>query len=360
MAGMLNNMANLANAKLTADLTSSATTVTLDDASPFANLGTFYATIMPAGEMSRLSNSEIVKCDYASSTTLAITRAQRGTSARAFTSGAILTNGIYVEDLEQAQYVGDGVFDTSYSAGVYTITTNKNMLPAIPSDGMKINVRINTDSSGTPGLDLQGTGAIYSIYSGALVNNELGAHGDSGGAALLAGETYELVFDAEVGGGCWKATGLVQLADVPFYDTLSTGSGQLDVPFYEQVGGGSSHPIGTDDIEDGAVTSSKIEDSGWIDISSQVGLHRCAYRKKGGIVYLTVESAGDVSIGANYKTICTLPVGYRPTVAWNFVWQNISSADSRANGWVNSDGTVQLYSSVAKTYWYGSTSFPAG
>lgn len=344
MAGMLNNMANLANAKLTADLTSSATTVTLDDASPFASLGTFYATIMPAGEMSRLSNSEIVKCDYASSTTLAITRAQRGTSARAFTSGAILTNGIYVEDLEQAQYVGDGVFDTSYSAGVYTITTNKDMLPAIPSDGMKINVRINTDSSGTPGLDLQGTGAIYSIYSGTMINNEVATHATSEGAALLAGETYELVFDAEVGGGCWKATGLVQLADVPFY---------------EQVGGGGPHQIGTNDIQDGAVTSSKIEDSGWIDISSQVGLHRCAYRKKGGIVYLTVESAGDVSIGANYKTICTLPVGYRPTVAWNFVWQNISSADSRANGWVNSDGTVQLYSSVAKTYWYGSTSFPA-
>lgn len=243
MAGMLNNMANLANAKLTADLSSSATTVTLDDASPFANLGTFYATIMPAGEMSRLSNSEIVKCDYASSTTLAITRAQRGTSARAFTSGAVLTNGIYVEDLEQAQNVGNGVFDTSYSAGVYTITTNNSMLPAIPSDGMKINVRINTDSSGTPGLDLQGTGAIYSIYSGTLVNNELAAHATSEGAALLAGETYELVFDDEVGGGCWKATGLVQLADVPFY---------------EQVGGTSSHPIGTNDIEDGAVTPEKL------------------------------------------------------------------------------------------------------
>lgn len=228
MAGMLNNMANLANAKLTADLTSSATIVTLDDASPFANLGTFYATIMPAGEMSRLSNSEIVKCDYASSTTLAITRAQRGTSARTFSSGAILTNGIYVEDLEQAQYVGDGVFDTSYSAGVYTITTNKDMLPAIPSDGMKINVRINTDSSGTPGLDLQGTGAIYSIYSGTLVNNDGAARATSEAAALLAGETYELVFDAEVGGGCWKATGLVQLL------------------------------VGTNDIENGAVTPAKL------------------------------------------------------------------------------------------------------
>lgn len=228
MAGMLNNMANLANAKLTADLTSSATIVTLDDASPFANLGTFYATIMPAGEMSRLSNSEIVKCDYASSTTLAITRAQRGTSARTFSSGAILTNGIYVEDLEQAQYVGDGVFDTSYSAGVYTIATNKDMLPAIPSDGMKINVRINTDSSGTPSLDLQGTGAVYSIYSGTLVNNDGAARATSEAAALLAGETYELVFDAEVGGGCWKATGLVQLL------------------------------VGTNDIENGAVTPAKL------------------------------------------------------------------------------------------------------
>lgn len=243
MSSMLYDRENLANAKLTASLTTSATTVTVDDASVFSGLGDFYATIMPAGEMSRKSNSEIVKCTYASATTLAITRAQRGTTAKEFASGAIITNGIYTEDLEQVQYVGNGVFDTSYSLGVYTITTNNSMLPAIPTDGMKINVRINTDSSGVPGLDLQGTGAIYSIYSGSLVNNDLGTHGDSGGAALLAGETYELVFDAEVGGGCWKATGLVQLADVPFYDSLSTGSGQLDVPFYEQATGGGRTPI---------------------------------------------------------------------------------------------------------------------
>ena len=220
MAGMLYNIANLANAKLTADLTSSATSVTLDDASPFASLGTFYATLMPAGEMSRLSNSEIVKCDYVSSTSLSIQRGQRGTTARAFNSGAILTNGIYVEDLEQVQSVGNTVFETAYSSGVYRITSDNEMLPAIPTDGMKITVRINTDSSGTPVLDLQNTGAAYNIYTGTLVND---TSAQSTAAALLAGETYELVFDAEVGGGCWKATGLVQLTDVPFYEQVSVG-----------------------------------------------------------------------------------------------------------------------------------------
>lgn len=116
--------------------------------------------------------------------------------------------------------------------------------------------------------------------------------------------------------------------------------------------------ITTDKIADGAVTPAKLGDTGWIDASSQAGLNRCFYRKVGNIVYITLESAGNKSVGASYTTVFTLPVGFRPSISWNFVWQNISSADSRANGWINTDGTVQLYSSVSKNYWYGSTSFP--
>lgn len=291
MAGMLYNMANLANAKLTANLTSSATTVTLDDASPFASLGTFYATLMPAGDMSRLSNSEIVKCDYVSSTSLSIQRGQRGTTARAFNSGDILTNGIYVEDLEQVQSVGNTVFETAYSSGTYRITSNNEMLPAIPTDGMKITVRINTDSSGTPKLDLQNTGASYNIYTGTQVNNELGTHAESSAAALLAGETYELVFDAEVGGGCWKAAGLVQLSGVPFY---------------EQVGSGSSHPINTNDIEDGAVTPGKTSFCNYSTTEVAIGTWingKPLYRKVVDCGAAPNASTKNVSTGLTYANV---------------------------------------------------------
>ena len=124
----------------------------------------------------------------------------------------------------------------------------------------------------------------------------------------------------------------------------------------EVAGGGAL--IQTADIADGAITPAKLGDTGWIDASSQAGLNRCFYRKVGNIVYITLESAGNKTIGASYTTVFTLPVGFRPSIAWNFVWQNISNADSRQNGWINPSGTIELYSNTSKNYWYGSTSFP--
>ena len=124
----------------------------------------------------------------------------------------------------------------------------------------------------------------------------------------------------------------------------------------EVAGGGAL--IQTADIADGAITPAKLGDTGWIDASSQAGLSRCFYRKVGNIVYITLESAGNKTIGASYTTVFTLPVGFRPSIDWNFVWQNISNADSRQNGWIKTSGTIELYSNTSKNYWYGSTSFP--
>lgn len=193
MAGMLNNMANLANVKLTAALAATDTSVTVDDASPFQNLGDFYATLMPAGEMSRLSNSEIVLCSYATATTLAISRAQRGTTAKAFNAGDILTNGIYVEDLAQAQSVGNTIFDTMSSNNVYTLMSpsGNDMLPAIPTDGMKITIKVNYDSVDTPTIKTSSSATAFSVYTGSNVSGD----DTLDPAVLLAGNIYELVFN---------------------------------------------------------------------------------------------------------------------------------------------------------------------
>jgi archaellum component FlaF (FlaF/FlaG flagellin family) len=225
MAGITNNMANLASAKLTANLSASATTATVDDATPYADLGDFYATLMPSSEMGRLSNSEIVLCTYASATSLAITRGQRGTTAKSFSSGDVLANGIYVQDLAQVQAVGNTIFNTSYSSGVYTINSDNDMLPAMPTDGMRITIKVDTNSSGTPKLDLQGLGAEYNINTGTVINGST----THNAASLKSGQIYELTFN----GTSWEAKNIFS-------------------------GTGTNGLIGTSDIADGAVSNSKL------------------------------------------------------------------------------------------------------
>lgn len=228
MAGMLSNMSNLANVKLTANLTSSANTVTVDDASVFLSLGSFYATIMPSDDMSRLSNSEIVKCSYNNATTLTIERAQRGTTAKSFNAGAILTNGIYVEDLAQVQSVGNTVFSTTYSAGVYTISSDNDKLPSSPTTGMRITVKFGANNSGAASsLKLQSTGASAPIVTGAVINGGSKSVGIT--PILYSNEIHELVYD----GTNWVVE-----------DILS--------------GSGATGLIDTDNIENGAIDSDKI------------------------------------------------------------------------------------------------------
>lgn len=190
MSSMLYNMENLAACKLTASLTTSATTVTVDDTTGFPQ-GTFRATLVPASEMSRKSNSEIVLCDVISSTSIGITRAQDGTTAKAFNPGDVLVNGIYTSDLEQIQSVGNTVFDADLSGTTYTITSNNDMLPAIPTDGMRITIRPDTFCA-TPSLALQSGGAVYSIVSGTSVN--VGSTNHTA-AQLEPSEVYTLVYD---------------------------------------------------------------------------------------------------------------------------------------------------------------------
>lgn len=206
MPSMLYNMENLAACKLTASLTTSATTVTVDDTTGFPQ-GTFRATLVPASEMSRKSNSEIVLCDVISSTSIGITRAQGGTTAKAFNAGDILVNGIYIEDLKQVQSVGDTIFEatgTTDGNGVvhYTISTNNDLLPAIPTEGMRITIMpaTSTVDNVAPVLALQSGGAEVQILTGSVI---LGEETFSP-AQFTTNTTYELVYD----GAYWYATNL--------------------------------------------------------------------------------------------------------------------------------------------------------
>lgn len=96
---------NLASVMTTADITSSATSIPVNRTNVFGAAqnpldNPFYVTIMPASgsEPANTTNSEIALVTGISGTNLIVTRGQRSTTARAFTSGAIVTNGIYAED----------------------------------------------------------------------------------------------------------------------------------------------------------------------------------------------------------------------------------------------------------------------
>ena len=96
---------NLATVKTTAGITSSATSIPVNRTNVFGASqnpldNPFYVTIMPASgdEPANTTNSEIALVTGISGSNLIVTRGQRSTTARAFTSGAIVTNGIYAED----------------------------------------------------------------------------------------------------------------------------------------------------------------------------------------------------------------------------------------------------------------------
>lgn len=95
------NKANLANSVLFAPLSDSDTELevytgdgVLFPAAPF------YLTISPKNKWSRVINSEIVLVTAVTDDVFTITRAQKGTTAREFSYGDLVANGIYVEDLD--------------------------------------------------------------------------------------------------------------------------------------------------------------------------------------------------------------------------------------------------------------------
>ena len=95
------NKANLANSVLFAPLSDSATSLSVytGDGALFP-AAPFYLTLSPKNKWSRQINSEIVLVTSKSTDTLSITRAQKGTTAKAFDYGDLVANGIYTEDFD--------------------------------------------------------------------------------------------------------------------------------------------------------------------------------------------------------------------------------------------------------------------
>lgn len=106
------NKANLANSVLFAPLSDTDTELEVytGDGALFP-AAPFYLTLSPKNKWSRKINSEIVLVTAKSTDTFTITRAQKGTTAREFSYGDLVANGIYVEDL-------DDTVDTAVAAAL--------------------------------------------------------------------------------------------------------------------------------------------------------------------------------------------------------------------------------------------------
>lgn len=205
MATFAYNHGNLGAAALTADITTTTTSITVDstDAETFPSIR-FYATICPAGQTPNSTNSEVVLVRLRSGGTLTVLRAQRDTTAKAFSAGAIIMNGVYAQDLDYAQSVGKTIFsatNVSTTSSYSNWNIDSDMLPATPVDGMKIRVVFESNTSGPAARLRLNVGIYYYVYAGAGLTANATNVVSQTSFNPKSGVVYELVFN----GSAWYA-----------------------------------------------------------------------------------------------------------------------------------------------------------
>ena len=307
------NKTNLAAAQIPASITNSQTSITVDsgDAATFPT-PPFFATIMPAGGVPNTLNSEIVQVtavDTASGA-LTITRAQRGTTAKAQDEGAVIMNGVYIEDLAQSQAVGKSFFPATLSSGIYYIQDAR--LATTPENGDSIRVVFGSNwTSGTPKLSLN-SGTSYNIYAG---NNLTANHGTTNTPAMVkSGVIYELTYY----NGAWYILNLTANSSIT--------SDNVD---WTTIGGQTLSDLMTQ-----GTVSTTSEGPYGIDIK----LFRV-----GNIVIYSIYSAPTGSMPNTGASNEAIPVGYRPKSASSAVMRGAAIGEWR----VNPDGTAYWWSGQA-------------
>ena len=135
------NKRNLSATLLSSSISSSTETITVDSATVLPS-AKFYATITPANGLSNNTNSEIILVRSVSGNTLTVTRGQRGTTARAFDTGAVLFNSTCFQD---TPYDASEILTTQNE----TYTDVQGLIAAI-NDGRPIimNTYYGTDDMG--------------------------------------------------------------------------------------------------------------------------------------------------------------------------------------------------------------------
>ena len=183
------NKKDLANGLIGTALTSAATTLVLQ-----AGYGNsmpavpFFLTITPAGQLSTRGNSEIVRVTARNGDTLTIERAQKGTAARAFSIGDVVSNSIYTDEkwtsdnidwATFAQLAIDNTTTSNHATNRTTKTASTNETPVYQaqtktitnSTGKRVTVNFTLAAMGqkTSGGNTQ----IWQEFNGARVSPTL-------------------------------------------------------------------------------------------------------------------------------------------------------------------------------------------
>lgn len=151
----MSNRKNLANAILALGVSTSDTTWILEagygDEMPDVP---FELTATPFGQLSTMGNSEIILVTAISTDTLTVERAQKGTTAKAFLAGAVVSNGISTDDVVGTMVNVTTANNTAAKVGT---TDNGNFMPVL---GDKIIVNfVNGSNVSNPTLNIDGSGA---------------------------------------------------------------------------------------------------------------------------------------------------------------------------------------------------------
>lgn len=117
----------------------------------------------------------------------------------------------------------------------------------------------------------------------------------------------------------------------------------------------ASAGLGMLDAYQGKVLNDNFSDSGWIELNTVI-----KYRKKNGVVYFNGYSNNTTGLTANdYKTVGTLPTGYRPTIEEvNFSVDAMSGDAKNMTAKIGTDGNIRIYSTSTTAYWRCNGSFP--
>ena len=118
---------NLASGILSADINSSATSISVSCGTGSASTLTgvwpstpFFITVMPSVPVSGVANSldsEVMKVTAISASnnvvSMTVARGQKNTTAKSFSSGAIVTNGIYMDDILDRIYPVGSIYTSA-------------------------------------------------------------------------------------------------------------------------------------------------------------------------------------------------------------------------------------------------------
>ena len=95
----MSNRANLANGLLAGPMNTTQTYLDLQPGYTAAMpTPPFFVTVTPFGQLPTMGNSEIVGVTAVSGNRMNLLRAQKGTAAKSFPTGSIVTNSVYADD----------------------------------------------------------------------------------------------------------------------------------------------------------------------------------------------------------------------------------------------------------------------